>query len=635
MSYKLNKTDGSLLIELVDGRIDNSSSNLTLVGKNYQGFGEFINENFIKLLENFSNSTQPNKPLRGQLWYDTSENRLKVYNGTEFKSTDTTIYASTRPSNLNQGDIWIDGSNDQLYFWNGTEALLVGPGYTKTQLKSGHFVETIKDTTGQNKVIIKLFINGVVVGIYAKDAFTPFPAITGFTNLSVGFNISSAYNNYKFLGTATNAENLINTSGVVYNPLDIFLRKDTALGDQTVGRIVINNNDGLLISGSSADLELRTSGTNAVIRTNTTNSDLFIALKDSTGSFNAVTFDTEKTGLIDPGSGGTKTGFAMAFGKNHTPSYNFDFDGDVRVTGSLIIDGDVTSLDVTTLRVQDHQIELAITDDSTLPDDTAVDQAGIIVRVTGDDKYLLWQLDTNKWDLSTGLNVVDPLGSFSIDDAQVLSKTTLGSSVVNSSLTSLGTLSSLTVDNLFLDSNRITSTNTLEISAVGTVDFLSQPKIINVGTPISARISALGGGTPAEDDDDFVATKGYVDGELNAVTEVMGMDITGLGTGAALQTNVAIMLEELYPAITKSNGSIARIHTSAMTATTNPIDVNSNVSKTFTAVDSAGVQNVSVVGDFSISSPTATVSLTVTRTIMEYKVVAGLWTYQSTTASAV
>ena len=635
MSYKLNKTDGSLLIELVDGKIDTSSSNLTLVGKNYQGFGEFINENFIKLLENFSNSTQPNKPLRGQLWYDTSEARLKVYNGTEFKSTDTTIYAATRPTNLNEGDIWIDGSNDQLYFWNGTEAVLVGPGYNKNQLKSGHFIETVKDTTGQNKVIMKLFLNGVTVGIYTKEAFTPFPAITGFTTLGVGFNINSAYNSYKFLGTATNAENLIDDTGTVYDPLDIFLRKDLATGDQTVGRIAINNNDGLLITGSSADLELRTSGTNAVIRTNTTNSDLYINLRDGSGNFNAVTFDTEKTTLINPATGGTKTGFAIGFGKNHSPSYNFDFDGDVRVTGSLIVDGEVTSLDVSRLRVEDHQIELAITDDSTLPNDAAVDQAGIVVRVTGDDKYLLWQLDTNQWDLSTGLNVVDPLGSYSIDDAQVLSKSTLGSTVVNSSLTSLGTLSNLTVDNLVFDGNRITSSNTLEISAVGTVDFLGNPKLINVGTPVSARISSLGGGTPAEDDDDFVATKGYVDGELGAVTEVMGMDITGLGSGAALQTNVGIMLEELYPAGTKSNGSIARVHTSAMSATTAPIDVNSNISKSFTAVDSAGVQNVSVVGDFSISSPTASVTLTVVRTIMEYKVVAGIWTYQSTTASAV
>ena len=157
MAYKLNKTDGSLLVELVDGRLDISSADIALIGKNYQGFGESINENFIKMLENFSNSTAPVKPLKGQLWYDTATGRLKIYDGTTFRSTDSTIYASSQPSELIAGDIWIDGSKDQLLFWNGTEAILVGPGYTKNQLRSGDFVETIRDTTSQNRVIVKTY----------------------------------------------------------------------------------------------------------------------------------------------------------------------------------------------------------------------------------------------------------------------------------------------------------------------------------------------------------------------------------------------------------------------------------------------------------------------------------------------
>ena len=79
MSYRLNKTDGTLLTELIDGKIDNTSTELTFIGKNYQGFGEFINENFIKLLESFANVSAPSKPIKGQLWFDTTNNRLKVF----------------------------------------------------------------------------------------------------------------------------------------------------------------------------------------------------------------------------------------------------------------------------------------------------------------------------------------------------------------------------------------------------------------------------------------------------------------------------------------------------------------------------------------------------------------------------
>ena len=73
MSYRINKTNGDLLVDLVDGQIDVSTSSLTLVGRNYTGFGEAFNENFVKLLENFSSTTAPNTPITGQLWFDTQE----------------------------------------------------------------------------------------------------------------------------------------------------------------------------------------------------------------------------------------------------------------------------------------------------------------------------------------------------------------------------------------------------------------------------------------------------------------------------------------------------------------------------------------------------------------------------------
>ena len=84
MAYSVNKTDGSLLVSLLDGTADTTSTSLTLIGKNFRGYGESLNENFIKILENFARSTAPANPLRGQIWYDTTNEQIKVYNGTSF-----------------------------------------------------------------------------------------------------------------------------------------------------------------------------------------------------------------------------------------------------------------------------------------------------------------------------------------------------------------------------------------------------------------------------------------------------------------------------------------------------------------------------------------------------------------------
>src|SRR6056297_1127537 len=136
MSYQINKTNGELLVELVDGQIDTTSTDITLVGRNYKGFGEVLNENFIKLLENFAKTSAPGSPLVGQLWYDTAEERLKIYTGETFRSASGAVISQTRP-NLVAGDLWIDSLNNKLYFFAGADVVLVGPQYNAAQGKTG------------------------------------------------------------------------------------------------------------------------------------------------------------------------------------------------------------------------------------------------------------------------------------------------------------------------------------------------------------------------------------------------------------------------------------------------------------------------------------------------------------------
>jgi len=83
MAYTINKTDGTILAVIQDGQLDTTSS-VSLPGKLFQNYGEIINENLVKLLENSASGTAPTAPLTGELWYDKTNAKLKLYSGTEF-----------------------------------------------------------------------------------------------------------------------------------------------------------------------------------------------------------------------------------------------------------------------------------------------------------------------------------------------------------------------------------------------------------------------------------------------------------------------------------------------------------------------------------------------------------------------
>ena len=172
MSYQLNRTNGELLTDLIDGQIDTNSTNLTLVGKNYSGYGEAFNENFIRLLENFSNTAAPSNPLSGQLWWDTSEQRLKVFDGTVWKASGGPYVQSSRPQMV-AGDLWIDSLNNQVYAYDGSDTILMGPIYTDSQGISGFQIADILDSTSRPRTVAKLLIGGTLVGIFSKVQFTP------------------------------------------------------------------------------------------------------------------------------------------------------------------------------------------------------------------------------------------------------------------------------------------------------------------------------------------------------------------------------------------------------------------------------------------------------------------------------
>lgn len=215
MTYTVTTTSGAAIATIADGTVNTSATSLALIGKNYAGYGIFLNENYVQLLENFSNSTPPTAPLTGQLWYDNVNDILKVYNSdnNQWKPISSSIAQSTAPSSAVSvtGDIWWDTTNAQLKVWSGSAWITIGPAYTSTAGTSGPVTESILDNTGTPRVVTKFYISSTVIAILSSaSTFTPQTAIPGFTTIIPGFNLisSSTLTGAQFTGATTGASTL-------------------------------------------------------------------------------------------------------------------------------------------------------------------------------------------------------------------------------------------------------------------------------------------------------------------------------------------------------------------------------------------------------------------------------------------
>jgi hypothetical protein len=295
MAYTINLTDGTLFATIADGTI-NTSSNMVLVGKNYAGYGEFLDENFIHLLENASNTTAPTAPLTGQLWWDKSTGLMKVYNGSTFKVISAATASSTAPASNVAGDLWYDTVNAQLKVYTGAAFLLVGPQSTAGQGKSGAIVETITDNTSVAHVVINLYVQDSLVGIVSKDAaFTPQVALSGFTTVRPGIQLSTLVGSQipLFQGTATDAQMLdgIDSTG--------FLLRNT--NQTTTGTFGVLNNTGLSV-GVNSDFRVGVTGTTATIYNQTSGGNIAFNVNIA-GTPTQVMLINGATGIVSGANG--------------------------------------------------------------------------------------------------------------------------------------------------------------------------------------------------------------------------------------------------------------------------------------------------------------------------------------------
>lgn len=364
MAYTINLTDGTVFATIADGTV-NTSSSMTLVGKNYAGYGQFLDDNFIHLLENGSNTTAPSAPLTGQLWWDKTNNLLKVYNGTTFKTISAATSSSTAPTSNVTGDLWYDTVNQQLKVWTGSAFLVVGPAYTSSTGTAGAIPETINDSGATPHFVTSLYVNNTRVAIVSKDAsFTPAaPTNTTFPTIYPGITLTNS-GSPVFAGTATNADTLD-----TLNSTD-FMR--ATANAQTTGQLNVLNNTGLFvgtgnvfnvnISGNDANIKSAISTGNLNIQANVGGTTYTVAQAlGASGTFavaNALTVGTTASavgnitgGNINTGGlvsatgnirGGNVISVAAVSGVSVVASGNVD-SGNLRTSGLVSATGNITS----------------------------------------------------------------------------------------------------------------------------------------------------------------------------------------------------------------------------------------------------------------------------------------------------
>jgi hypothetical protein len=607
MSYNLNKTDGTLLTELVDGILDNNTTDISLVGRNYSGYGEFINENFIKMLENFANPNSPVTPLKGQLWYDTSENKLKVFDGTSFQSAAGSFISETFPSGPVPGDTWFSTEEKQFYLYDGETWTLIGPAFSRLQGKSGVITDTIFDTDLNAKTVLKVFVDEILQAVIAGETFTPNPIpnnlVPGLVTsdnatgtIFKGVNLIDR-TNFKYRGTAEFAENLINsetglevkeselmknnTDQVLEGRLDVRVSAGISIGENDDTRLFMDNGFTIRNTRAGDDFNILVRGANDVL--------------DQTNAL-VIKPTSKRIGLF-----------------NANPAYNLDVTGDVRITGNLTVEGDSFVTEAETLQIADKNIELAVVDS---PTNLTCDQGGITLKGTT-DKTFQWLNLSSAWTSSEHLDLVSSK-TYKINNTDVLSATTVGAGVINSSIRTLGVLETLNIGTGGTASLNISNAGVitrpgagsgLSINVAGDVD-LNSNKITNLLTPTA--------------DGDGV-NKVYADQTVQTEPLIMALDITGM---VSINDEIITILQSLYPATTFANGKEARIATTSYAGqSTDPIDIGTPTTTTEVDVNAAAGGVVSVIQGISLpNSLTPTFTLSVIRGQRNFIITNGAWT---------
>jgi len=625
MAYQINKTDGTILSTVADGQIDENSSDLTLIGRNYSGFGEILNENFVKLLEHFSSSASPRNPVRGQIWFDAGESKLKVYNGVRFVPVSSATISNSQPTNLGIGDLWYNDVAKQLFFFDGTSPVLLAPAYSEGQSLSGLKVESVLDTLNQTRVITLLYNNGVLLGIFAKDQFDLKNAISGFSGrIEPGFNAGSL-SGIKFKVTVTNSEKLGGQDALTY------VRRDTS--NTIDGQLRLTSDLGLVI-GSGGQGNFVINDGNLLIANAATEKNIRLSVRRG--------IDQEDGLIISP--------------SNRTVSIYPGFsDSEVEIGGSLTISGDLTVNGTTTtvntsnLTIEDKNIELALQTGIT-PTDVNADGGGIILRGSS-NHVLLWSntgspatpelpaLYSQAWNSSEHINLATNK-YYAIDGIPLLIQTSttpgLQTFKLTDRVTAIDGVTNFGKQNVLnvgpglvgdppyirIQDNRISTLSgvgvplnlDLELYPLGDIVLPGSAKITNLSDPVSTQDAS---------------TKGYVDNKVESRNIVLSIDISDGKSNSYIVNNI---LNNIAPPAEYRSGTQARILCTILSNSSTTFDMNAITTLSTNVFVTPTPGTASAVTNIAFSPPSIPgQGITAIRIVKIFQVILGAWSFISDT----
>lgn len=600
MAYQINKTDGTIVATVADGQIDNLSTDITLIGKNYSGFGEALNENFIKLLENFSSVTAPTQPIKGQIWFDSSESKLKIYNGSDFVPVSSATISSTQPETLAIGDLWFNDVGGQLYFFDGTNPILLAPLYSSTQGLSGLRVDSILDTLNQTRVITSLYNNGILLGIWSKDSFTPKVEIIGYTGtIEPGFNAGTLAN-FKIRATVTNSDNL---GGA---PATTYVRTDTS--NAINGQLVITTDLGIVI-GSAGQGNLFVNSGDVYLSNASADKSLYLNVRKGINQENAVVVDSVNRQVsLYPGF----LGSTVITG------------GSLIVNGDLTVEGTTTTINTSNVTVEDKNIVIA---NVAVPTNSTADGAGITIKGTT-DKTIAYSQASNWLDVSETINLGAGKEIY-IGGTLVINGNSLGSAITSiPGVTAFGTQNIVRigpglppVTQMQLENNRISTTSNnddleLEADGTGNVALIGSPKITGMADPTNPQDAA---------------TKEYTDNLVESRTILLTIDLSDGKSNTYIINNI---LNNMAPVSEYRPGTYARVLCNLLTNNNQTLDINALPPALSTSPFLINLGGATAPALTNISFPLATISaagVSTTRIIKLFQIVGGVWTWQSDT----